>query len=344
MGYRHRGHCATLFGSKGATLVEFIVIAPTLLFSLLGLIQTGLVFHAKSNVNYGAFEAARAGSTGNAQLSVIRTAFANAMTGYYGGGRNTQEVTTSTARAHADILPTTMRVELLSPSKQSFNDYASPQLSTKLNTSARVIPNNNLSAITCPMDRQDCASNPVSNTSGQTLSDANILKLRITYGIPAHKQIPLVGRFYVMALRGLSGIKNESSALIGLNDGVKSKIANPEDAFFASLLAQNRIPVVTHIAMRMQSEAIENGNAEGGTGNHGAPTDPGVAEPVYPGDGGDSGGNGGGSNGSPHTDAGEVSCGETTLTGILTGGTSSDGKHSSELPPNGILDELLSKG
>lgn len=311
MGYRHRGHCTALFSSKGATLVEFVIIAPTLLFSLLGLIQTGLVFHAKSNVNYAAFEAARAGSTGNAQLPVIRTAFANAMAGYYGGGRNAQEVATSTARAHADILPTTMRVELLSPSKQSFNDYASPRLSTKLNTSARVIPNNNLSAITCPMDRPDCASNPVSNTSGQTLSDANILKLRITYGIPARKQISLVGRFYVMALRGLSGIKNETSALIGLNEGVKSKIAYSGDAFFASLLAQDRIPVVTHIAMRMQSEAIENGNAEGGTGNHGAPADPGVEEPVYPdgsgGNGGDptnSGGNGsdvvcGGSAGNP---------------------------------------------
>jgi hypothetical protein len=278
--------------NAGVAMVEFVIIAPTLLFMLLGMIQAGLVFHAKSNVNYAAFEAARAGTTGNARLPVIRTAFANAMAGYYGGGRNVGEVAVSTARAQSDILPTTLRVELLSPSIQSFDDYASPRLSKKYNTNARVIPNNNLSAINCPMDRTECNNNPSGNASGQTLSDANILKLRITYGIPPRMQIPLVGRFYVMALRGLRGIKNETSALIGLNDGVKSQISNPGDAFVAGLLAQNRIPVITHIAMRMQSAAIENGNAVGGSGNNGTPTDPGTVEPVYPDDGyGDDGGN-----------------------------------------------------
>jgi len=263
----------------GATLVEFVVIAPVLLFSILGMMQAGFVFHAKSNLNYAAFEAARAGTVGNAQLATIRNAFATAMTGYYGGGTDANEIATSLARAQADITPASTRIEILSPSIQSFDDYASPRLSKKHNTNARVIPNSNLSAK---------SSNAVGAASGQTLSDANILKLRITYGIPQAKQMPLVGRFYTMVLRGLSGARAEAFPLLTLNDGPRAPIN--QDAFIAGLLAQNRIPVVVHTTMRMQSDAFENNNAAGGPGNNGTPTDPGTVDPVYPDDPSDGGG------------------------------------------------------
>ena len=47
------------FKQTGASLVEFVVVAPTLLFIMLGIVQAGMVFHAKSNLNYATFEAAR---------------------------------------------------------------------------------------------------------------------------------------------------------------------------------------------------------------------------------------------------------------------------------------------
>ena len=276
----------TLLQQRGASLVEFVVVAPTLLFAMLGIVQAGMVFHAKSNLNYASFEAARAGSVGHATQASITEAFTRAMVGYYGGGRNAKELAESTLRAQADITPASLQVELLSPTKESFDDYASPKLAAKYNTKARVIPNNNLSAITCPTDRPGCNHDPKANQSGQNLSDANILRIKMTYGIPATKQIPLVGRFYVMALRGLTA----------------SGIAAETDPFKLALLEQGRIPMVVHTTMRMQSDPFEDGNVSSpGAGNNGTPTDPGTVGEEAPGEGSGEGNNGN-ENGSDEVD------------------------------------------
>lgn len=269
--------------NKGATLVEFVVVAPTLLFTILGAMQTGMVFYAKSNLNYAAYEAARAGSVGHADVNTIRTAFTNAMAGYYGGGRTEEELSEAVARAAADINNDSMQIELLSPTKESFDDYYSPRLAAKYGGGRRVIPNSNISAINCPPDRKSCNSNPTSNASGQTLSDANILNLRITYGIPAAKQMPLVGKFYVKALQGLQGLQDETSVLHGLSNGVKVEKDASQTTFEAGLLAAGRIPVVVHTTIRMQSDAFENGNVSSpGPGNNGTPI---PSEPEGPDDG-----------------------------------------------------------
>lgn len=239
---------------RGATLVEFVVVVPTVLFLLMNLIQYGLLYHTKSQLNYAAFEAARAGTTGNADPGVIQAAFIRAMTGYHGGGTSTSQLAASYAKAAAEAPYT--RIEVLSPTKESFDDYASPELAARLDTGKRVIPNSNLAFIQCPIDIPGCNNNPKSNASGQTLADANLLKLRITYGIPERKQIPLAGRFMNWALGELNPA-----------DG---------DTFRQGLVKAGRIPVVTHIVMRMQSPAIESSNASiPGPGNDGKPTDPG---------------------------------------------------------------------
>lgn len=242
----------------GATLVEFVVVVPTVLFLLMNLIQYGLLYHTKSQLNYATFEAARAGTTQNANPAAIRTAFARAMTGYYGGGTTTAQLATSHAKAVADTTAVNARIEILAPTKESFDDYASPALASKLKTTSRVIPNTNLAFIKCPMDVPGCNNDPKTNASGQTLADANLLKLRITYGIPENKQIPLAGRFMNWAL----GVLNSGDT----------------DAFRQGLVAAKRIPVVTHTVMRMQSPAFENANASiPGPGNDGEPEDPGPA-------------------------------------------------------------------
>jgi hypothetical protein len=238
---------------KGASLVEFVVVAPTLLMMILGVIQTGLVFHAKSNVNYAAFEAARAGTVSHASKATMRDAFQRAMMGYHGGGRTTAELAQAKTRVLADITPASLQIDILSPTKESFDDFASPALAKRLGVNTRVIPNTNIAFISCPLDKPACNSNPASNASGQTLQDANLLKIKITYGIPQQKQVPLIGKFYNWYL----------------------KTFPPSDAFQVALVTQNRIPIVTSTTMRMQSEAFENGNESiPGAGNEGNPVDP----------------------------------------------------------------------
>lgn len=247
---------------RGAGLVEFVVVAPTLLAMALAMLQYGLVFHAKSSLNYASFEAARAGSVDHADQASIRRALLRAMTPYYGGGRSAAELASSATRATAD-LEQALRIEILSPTSESFDDFHSADAARALGTSARVIPSTNLGHRACPFDRPHCDSNPASNHSGQTLADANLLKLRVTYGIPPSKQVPLAGRFFTWAVQTM----------------------NPDDTdrFRAALLADGRIPLVSHVTLRMQSDAVENGliRSMPGRGNASPPDAPGApSEPA----------------------------------------------------------------
>jgi outer membrane protein OmpA-like peptidoglycan-associated protein len=251
--------------SLGATMAEFVVAAPTLLMVGLGAVQVGLNYHAKSNLNYAAMEAARAGSMAHAKVDDMRIAFGKAMVSYYGGGKNSLDIAKTLAeKVLPDLAPSAalplgaMRIEIISPTPESFTDYFSPEAAKRLGVSNRVLPSTGLDAIKCPRDRSGCNSNPASNASGQTLADANLLKVRITYGIPASKQVPMVGRFYTWALGQIA-------------------VADT-DVFRRSLVAAGRIPVVTHTTVRMQSDAIENSAmvSSPGPGNNGTPSDPGV--------------------------------------------------------------------
>lgn len=242
---------------KGATLVEAVIVFPIFLFMVLAIMQAGFVYYAKSNVNYATYEAARAGTVNQAKFKPIHDTFIKAMTPYYGGGRNLGELAVSGAKATVDIDDNVLRIEILSPTPESFTDFNSPKLQTLLKVSDPVIPNVGLDELTCPRDVPACKSNPKSNASGQTLLDANLLKLRVTYGIPERKQMPLVGKFYTWALGKLG--------------------AGSGDSFKQDLIDAGRIPIVTSTVMRMQSDAIKNDKmvSNPGPGNDGKPVDPG---------------------------------------------------------------------
>lgn len=241
-----------LLRQRGAGLAEFVVIAPTVLAMCLAMLQFGLVFHARGSLHYAAFEGARAAALEHAAPAAARQAMVRALTPFYGGGRDLAELVRATARARAD-LDLALQIEILSPTRESFDDYHSPAAARTLGTRARVIPAHSLGLRDCPPDRQDCAADPAHNRSGQTLADANLLKLRLTWGLPARAQVPLAGRFFVWAVRAL----------------------NPGDqgSFRHALLQAGRIPVVAHATVRMQSDAIESAAvvSSPGPGNAGQP-------------------------------------------------------------------------
>jgi TadE-like protein len=218
---------------RGVSIVELTIVLPLAMLLMLGCIQMALVFYAKSNLNYALHEAARAGSADHARLQSMLGAFRRGLVPYYGGGRNTAELVARLA---------VVRLEILSPTSFSFDDFASPRAAARLGVSARVIPNAGIVNLRCPHDRPSCGWNPRSNRSGQTLQDANLLALRVTYGIPRQKQIPIVGRMYTSWLRIFGG---------------------SEDAFVRQLVLEGRIPIIARTTMRMLSEPIEYG--PGGT-------------------------------------------------------------------------------
>ncbi len=162
----------------------------------------------------------------------------------YGGGETVSELATSLAAARQDRIKYA-QVELLNPTKESFADHFDAGLQTELKTgSKRVISNSNLAF----------RSRAVGPTSGQSVQDANLIKLRITHGYKP--VVPIIGSIYTAYL----------------------KYFDTKTSAFNSMLIENgRVPVVTHVTMQMQSHPIEPDKpiSSPGAGNGGNPTDPG---------------------------------------------------------------------
>lgn len=232
------------FRQGGVAIIEMAVIGPILTVLGLTLVQYGMMFFAKNQINHGTFMAARAGSVGNAKLSTVRDAYAQALVPMYGGGQSATELAESLAKAQADVALNT-RIELLNPTKESFADFNDTGLQAALHTgSKRVISNHNLAF----------RSREVEANSGQNAQDANLIKLRVTHGYKP--VVPIVASIYKAYLKYFD---------------------SKTDAFQTRLIQDGRIPVVTTVTMQMQSDAIEPDDPVSvpGPGNDGNPTDPG---------------------------------------------------------------------
>jgi outer membrane protein OmpA-like peptidoglycan-associated protein len=209
---------------RGATMVEFIYVAPMLLLIGLAILQYSLLYGAKNQINHAGFMATRAGSMHNATADSISTAYLRNLAPLYGGGRNAADVAEAVKRATADMQGH-YRIELINPTRASFDDFNDPLLKKVLQTEARVIPNSGL-AMRDP--------GVIKSASKQNIFDANLLKVRITHGYKP-------GVLMVSVLF--------AKALAAADDG--------KDKFATDLLAVGRIPVSTDITLHMNSDAIE---------------------------------------------------------------------------------------
>jgi len=226
----------------GLAMVEFVVVGPIIAVIGLGIIQYAQLFFAKSQINHASFMAARAGSMGHANRGTIMAEYEKALIPLYGGGTNPAELAESAGKARTAAAASD--VVILNPTRESFAAYNEPRLQAKYNTKdLRVIPNAGL-AFKTPQ---------VNSASGQTIQDANLLKLRIIHSYTP--TIPLARTIFSAYL----------------------KATDPHDnAAYSDIVRAGGIPVVTHVTLHMQSDAIEGSPVSSpGTGNGGNPTNPG---------------------------------------------------------------------
>ncbi|MDB5856176.1 MAG: hypothetical protein JWR22_4217 [Herminiimonas sp.] len=207
---------------RGATLVEFAVVGLTLSLIGLGIIQYCLLYFARNHINYATFMAARAGSTGNASLDMVRRAYIRALVPLYGGGRNATELALSQDRATKDAA--NVDITILNPAPASFSDWNDAAKQAQ-NGNRRVIPNAGQAF------RNPFVIGPVSH---QNIQDANLLKIRVMHGF--RPDIPVVGTLYTQFLKAA-------------DDG--------SDAARTRLINAGRIPVISYATLHMQSDSIE---------------------------------------------------------------------------------------
>ena len=247
---------------RGQAMVEFIIVASVLLWLILGSIQFALIYHAKTTLNYAAFETARAGSVTNARMFAMELAFARAMAPLYTTPYVNEDCVPqfeSAARTELDLDPTYdtslslfhvqcarqrvrdmidegkyVRILLVNPTEDSFIDHGETVDGT------RYIPNDNLmyrSAFVSPL-------------SGQSVQDANLIKVHVSF---CYKLIvPLVDRM-------ISRIITDAP-----DDEFPENFGAPDGSSFAFRCSvdganEGRYGIAIHAesVMRMQSDAIE---------------------------------------------------------------------------------------
>lgn len=208
---------------RGIAAVETLIAAPIVLLLGLSVLQWGLVFHGRGAVSYAAFEAARAGSVDHASAAAIERGLARGLAPWLYGADSPEE--------HAmNVQRTAVHLALgeaagwaswrrLAPMAESFADWAEPALDANGQPIADVqeIPNDNLSLRTgMRMPATGVAgyrgAEPIGVSSKQTLSDANLLKIEVVYGVPL--TVPLIGRVAAWVMQAIDGCGAAAGAAV----------------------------------------------------------------------------------------------------------------------------------
>jgi TadE-like protein len=254
----------------GMAMLETLIAVPVVLFLGLAAVQWGLVFHGRYAVAFALQEAARAGATGFADVDAIEKGLARGLVPYLYGANGYGVYQANRLRAVAHVQAAQLagfaRLRMLSPTNESFADWAKPARDAQgdLMSGVTEILNDNLSGLAA---RQTPATQAAADrlgykigaSSGQSLSDANILKLELTYGIPL--TVPIVGRLTAQVMKALDQCGSGSASF---------SIAVPRPwacAFYTSVNERGeaiaRLPIVVSAQARMQTPARRSGQTGG---------------------------------------------------------------------------------
>lgn len=218
----------------GQSMTEFLVVMPVMLLLIFGAIQFVLIYQTKTTLNYATFEAARAGSLGNASRTAMNNGFTRGLAPLFArfsttrkeAGDDGYDILADNVLSARDIAIKELKfvkIELINPKNSDFNAFDD-----------KIIPNDNLSFRHTARD------------NGINLRDANLLKIRVTYCMKLI--VPIVSNL----ITGVSVFSNAPG--ISKNPVTEDELKKIADECPAS--DEKRFPIVAHAVIRMQSPAI----------------------------------------------------------------------------------------
>ncbi len=215
--------------NKGQSMVEFIIVTPIVLLLLFGGLQFAFLYHAKTLLNYAAFEAARTGAVSNARVSEMENAFARSMAAIHTHNPTSDDVMCAREIVYKEIESGFVRIKVINPDPDSniFTELDDGSVDGDL-----VIPNNNL------MYRSAVS------TTGLSIQDANLLKIRVSYCYPLY--VPYINRVLGIMLTNV-----ESPSCPGCTGSFTST-----GSFERACLDNGRFPLHAQAIVRMQSPAM----------------------------------------------------------------------------------------
>ncbi len=198
-----RGHAG------GATAVELLLALPIVILLGLGVVQFCLVYQARHALEHALATAARQGAVAHASGDAILDGLAAGLVPYLYGAEDFGELVAAEAKAreHVDLGLAAGWIVLRqrSPTRESFDDWGEPARDERGDPMSGVveIPNDNLDNRRLRMQPVSGAvdghlGEPIGRLSGQSLADANLLRLELAYGV--RLAVPVVGRLVLRTL------------------------------------------------------------------------------------------------------------------------------------------------
>ena len=279
-----RGGGAGPARAGGATAVELLLALPIVILLGLGVVQFCLVYQARHALEHALATAARQGALAHASDDAILGGLAGGLVPFLYGADDFAGLVDSEARAreHVDLGLASGWIVLRqrSPLRESFDDWAEAARDDRGERIPGVIeiPNDNLDNRRLRMQPVSGAvgahlGEPIGRLSGQSLADANLLRLELAYGL--RLAVPVVGRIVLRTLswwhgcpaagagQEAAGRSTASYARLGLVNlplpGAPSPAQHWACDFYQARDARGvtagRIPLVASATVRMMSTA-----------------------------------------------------------------------------------------
>ncbi|CAJ0790998.1 hypothetical protein LMG7141_02448 [Ralstonia condita] len=220
--------------ATGASMVEFIIVLPILLLLCLGILQFGLLYQAKSTLDYAALQAARAGALNNGKSAAMRTGLARGLAPLYARTASLAGQQQALLATNVDLLkPGAYQIDVINPTSAALQDFG--RTGEYAGSNVMQIPNDTL------MFR----NTSVGASSGLTIQDANLLKIRVTYCYEMY--VPFANRTIFSLMNKINDIYSTGAP------GAEIPLAPNACYALSAVEGSWRIPLESEAIVRMQT-------------------------------------------------------------------------------------------
>lgn len=246
----------------GQAMTEYVIVFPVMIVLIFGTLQFALLWQAKTQLNYAAFESARSGSMNNAKRWALNAGLVRGLAPIHTHGNSRQWLRWARSKVWDEFEAGMIEIQIINPNEEAFSRHGywedtddGPELT---------IPNDHL------MYRD---ATPL-GTPKQSIQDANLLKIRVLYCAEMH--VPFVNRMINSLLRlGATGVAATPSdspsgtvATGQLSAWTSAGAPNyeaPPGSFEETCLGRHTtitdthrryVPIVSQAIIRMQSNPI----------------------------------------------------------------------------------------
>lgn len=187
-------HSAHRIRQSGQSMVEFVIIAPVLLFVCFATIQFVLLYQAKSTLDVAALEAAREGAVNNGSMKAMRAGLARGLAPVYARHADADGVSAALAAAQSDA-SNLATITVINPTPAAIQDFSQLRFYPDEAVTYSEIPNDSL------MYRDSTTLGPASRIN---IQDANLLKIHVHYCYNMY--VPLANKVLYYAVNVIGSI------------------------------------------------------------------------------------------------------------------------------------------